>query len=135
MTNSPLPALEAAIHHLRTRRPKPRGRRQELAPYVGQLRDLIAAGWTRTEIIAEIRAQGLKISPALLRDVLQIGPAKPQRSSRPKAINPQNLASPRPLAARTSATSLPPAAPPYDENQPIALRGASHDGQLAHDAE
>ena len=135
MTTPSLPALESAIQNLQARRPKPRGRRQELAPYADQLRALIAAGWTRAEIVAEIRALGGKMSPALLRDVLQIGPAKPQRSSRLKAINRQDLASPRPPAVQTSAASLPPAAPPFEDDQPTALESAPYDGQLTDDAE
>lgn len=84
MTDHSSTAIEAAIRNLQARRPKPRGHRQELAPYVDQLRALIAAGWTRAEIIAEIKALGGKMSPALLRDVLQIPPTKSTKISQTK---------------------------------------------------
>lgn len=90
MSDHPTSVIEAAIMNLHARQPKPRGRRQELAPYVGELRKLIAAGWTRAEIIAEIRALGGKMSPALLRDLLGIptarvdNPGKARRARSPE---------------------------------------------------
>lgn len=90
MTDSSRDAIERAIQNLQARQPKPRGRRHELAPFVERLRGLIAAGWTRTEIVAEIRANGAKVSPALLRDAVGICPAKPKN---PKAQKPARSAS------------------------------------------
>jgi hypothetical protein len=110
-------AVAAALQNLRARRPRPRGRRQELAPYVDQLRELLAVGWTRSEIIGEIKALGGKMSPALLRDVLQMAPVKPQK------VNHQRQAKP-----------LPPASPPPAAEQAAATAPADH-GQPADDAE
>ena len=114
MTEQSLSAVESAIQNLQARQPKPRGRRQELAPYVDQLRALIAAGWSRTEIVAEVKALGGKMSPALLRDVLQLPPAKPKKASRTKTAKPNASASPSPAAPPPVATA------PYDHGQPVA---------------
>lgn len=84
MTDQSRDAIERAIQSLEARQPKPHGRRQELAPFVERLRGLIAAGWTRAEIVLEIRANGGKVSPALLRDILGIGPAKPKSTKAQK---------------------------------------------------
>ena len=77
-----------------------------------QLRALIAAGWTRSEIIGEVKALGGKMSPALLRDVLQMAPAKPKQASRAKVANPNASAAPSPAAQRPAATA------PFDHGQP-----------------
>lgn len=106
MTDQSMTAIESAIQNLQTRRPKTRGRRQELAPYVDQLRQLIAAGWTRAEIVAEIKALGGKMSPALLRDVLHIAPAKPKRANQQKRPDPRAPAAP-PAAPQTVPTTAP----------------------------
>ena len=107
-------AVESAIKNLQAGQPKPRGRRQELAPYVEPLRALIAAGWSRTEIVAEIKARGGRMSPALLRDVLQMPPAKPKKVSQTKTTKPNASASPSPAAPRPVATA------PYDHAHPAA---------------
>jgi hypothetical protein len=114
MTDQSLTAVESAIQNLQARQPKPRGRRQELAPYVDQLRALIAAGWTRAEIIAEVKALGSKMSPALLRDALQLPPAKPSKAKQTKTAKPNASASPALAAPRPVATA------PYDQDQPAA---------------
>lgn len=114
MTNHLSTPLQAAIENLQARQPKPRGRRQQLAPYVHQLRDLIAAGWTRAEIVAEVKALGGKMSPALLRDVLQTAPAKPEKASRTKSAKPNTSDSASPAAPRPVATGA------YDQGQPVA---------------
>jgi hypothetical protein len=80
-------AIEAAIQNLQAQLPRPRGRKRELAPYVAQLRELIASGWTRAEIIAEIRALGAKVSPTLLRDVLYIDSADQKKVSKKRRSN------------------------------------------------
>jgi len=133
-------AVEAALQNLRARRPRPRGRRQELAPYVDQLRELLALGWTRSEIIGEVRALGGKMSPALLRDVLQLPQAKPKHASRPKQINRQTQASPLPPAAPSptspsSAAQQAAATAPADQDQPAALVGPVYNGHPIDDAE
>src|SRR5271154_5830238 len=114
MTEQSLSAVESAIQNLQARQPKPRGRRQELAPYVDQLRALIAAGWGRTEIVAEVKALGGKMSPALLRDALQLPPATPKKASRTKTAKPNASASPSPAAPPPVATVR------YDHGQPVA---------------
>jgi hypothetical protein len=104
-------ALESAIKNLQARRPDPRGRRDALAPYVPQLRELLAAGWTRSEIIGEIKALGGRISPALLRDVLQIAPAKPKKVNQPKQAKLLPSDAPAPVSPRE------PAMTPLDQGQ------------------
>lgn len=71
MNNDTSPIAQA-IESLKSKRPRPRGKKAALAPFVPALRDLVAAGWTRTEIVREIRAMGGRVSPALLRDVLAL---------------------------------------------------------------
>lgn len=107
-------AVASAIRTLQARQPKPRGRRQELAPFVEPLRALIAAGWSRTEIVAEIKARGGRMSPALLRDVLQIAPPKPAKAKPTKTAKPNASVSPSRAAPRPVATA------PYDQNHPTA---------------
>jgi hypothetical protein len=71
-------AIAQAIERLKSRQPKQRGRRAAVAPFAEQLRELISQGWTRSEIVGEIKMLGGHMSPALLRDVLGI-PPKPKR--------------------------------------------------------
>jgi hypothetical protein len=73
------------------------------------------------------------MSPALLRDVLQIDPIKPQRASRPKQIT--RLAIPLPPAAATPPSSPAPTTQPYDVGQPAALNAALYSGPQADDTE
>ncbi len=115
MTEDSDSPIKIAIQNLKARRPKPRGRRQELAAYADELRNLLAEGWSRVEIIGEIQAQGGKISPALLRDVLQMAPAKPKQASRAKVADPNASAAPSPAAQRPAATA------PFDRGQPASL--------------
>jgi hypothetical protein len=129
MTNNLSTILQAAIETLQARQPKPRGRRQEIAPHVEDLRALIAAGWTRSEIIGEVKARGGKMSPALLRDVLQIAPAKPKQVSRPKPSNRENQATPSPTSAP------PPMTAPGHRFQPAALAGHPNKAQPRDAAE
>lgn len=140
MTDPSLTAIEAAIQNLRARQPKPRGRREALAPYVDQLRALIAAGWTRAEIIGEIKALGGQMSPALLRDVLQMPPVKPKHASRPTQSNQRNHTSPLPTAKPSPASPSPAvqqasAATPYAQGQPAAPVRPIYNGHPVDDAE
>lgn len=73
MTDDASPIAQA-IESLKAKRPRPRGKKAQLAPYVPALRELVAAGWTRSEIVREIRAKGGRVSPALLREVLALPP-------------------------------------------------------------
>lgn len=73
-------AVALAIESLKSKTPKQRGKRAALAPFLPAIRELIAAGWTRAEIVAEIRTMGGSTSPALLRDVL----ALPQDKRKPR---------------------------------------------------
>jgi len=129
MTDDTTSAIKKALENLRARRPKPRGRRQEFAPFADQLRELLAAGWTRSEIIGEIQALGGKISPALLRDVLQMAPAKPKQASRAKVADPNASAAPSPAAQRPAATA------PFDRGQPASLVEPYYKGQQVDGAE
>ena len=63
-------AMALLDEKLKNGQPKRRGRKALLAPYADQLRKYVAAGWTRREIVAEMKALGLSISTATLRDVL-----------------------------------------------------------------
>jgi len=129
MTDQTSNALQAAIETLQARRPKPRGRKQALVPYVPQLRELIAAGWSRAEIDAEVKALGGKMSPALLRDVLQLPPAKPKQVSRPKSAKPSASDAPPP------ASPPPPAAAPYYQRPPALVMAPLYNGLPADDAD
>lgn len=117
MTEFAASAIEAAIQNLQARRPKPRGRRQELAPYVDELRKLIASGWSRSEIVNEVKALGGKMSPALLRDVLQITPAEPEAKQkklpRKKPPEPKVPSPPAPVTLTDTA-------PPPPETDPAS---------------
>lgn len=78
MSNTDISAAMSLLDEkLKTARPKRQGRKQLLAPYAAQLRHYIEAGWTRREIVAEMRALGISISAATLREV--IGGKGPQR--------------------------------------------------------
>ena len=129
MTDQSSTAIQAAIENLQMRQPKPHGRKQALAPFVPQLRELIAAGWTRAEIIAEVKALGGKMSPALLRDVLQIAPAKPEK------VNRQKPAKLSPLAPPSLASQPAPTPAPLYQGQPGALVAPLYNGRPADDAE
>ena len=52
------------------------------------LRELLATGRTRSDIIAEFRAVGANISPALLRETLEIPAAKGRKIGQPKQARP-----------------------------------------------
>ena len=66
MTNADISAAMALLDEkLKTARPKRQGRKQLLAPYANQLRRYVEAGWTRREIVAEMKALGISISAAL----------------------------------------------------------------------
>lgn len=129
MTEQSMHAIETAIQNLQARQPRPRGRREALAQYAPQLRDLLAAGWARSEIIGEIKALGGQMSPALLRDVLQLPPPKTAKTSQAKAAKPQSPTVPSP------ASPLPPAAMLYDPGQQGALVAPSFSGRAAEDAD
>jgi hypothetical protein len=79
-------AIEAAIADLQNRSPAARGPRQELAPYIEQLRELRRAGWTQSAIVTAFKAQGLIFSASLLRSVMHEGtPTKPKDKKSRKA--------------------------------------------------
>lgn len=69
-------AIALAIKSLKSKAPKQRGKRAVLVPFLPAIRELIASGWSRAEIVAEIRTMGGSVSPALLRDVLVLPPNK-----------------------------------------------------------
>ena len=58
---------------MQSKQPLRRGGQVQLAPYAEQFRRYIEMGWTRREILAELKAQGLSTSAATLRDVLGLG--------------------------------------------------------------
>jgi hypothetical protein len=129
VTYPTLTAIEAAILNLQARQPNPRGRKQELARFVPQLRELIAAGWTRAEIIGEIKACGAQMSPALLRDVLQIAPAKPKQVNRPKQAKPILSDAPTPTSPPEPETA------PLFRGQPAPAATPLYNGQPDDGAE
>jgi len=126
-------AIETAIKNLSARQPKPRGRREILSPYVPQLRALLAAGWSRAEIVAEIKACGAQMSPALLRDVLQIDPNKPQRTAKPKSMKRRDH--PKAFASVSSSVASPPISEvSYDRQDPkVPEATSSYGAQSAQD--
>ena len=63
-------AMALLDEKLKSGQPKRRGRKQLLAPYAAQLRRYVEAGWSRKEIVAEMRALGISISAGTLRSVL-----------------------------------------------------------------
>ena len=74
-------AMALLDEKLKSSRPKRRQRKQLLAPYADQLKRYVAAGWSRKEIVAEMRALGISISAGTLRDVLG-GKAVTNKSNR-----------------------------------------------------
>jgi hypothetical protein len=52
------------------------------------LRELLATGRTRSDIIAEFRAVGANISPALLREAFEIPAAKGRKIGQPEQARP-----------------------------------------------
>jgi hypothetical protein len=71
MTEYDISAAMALLDEkLKNAAPKRRGRKQLLAPYAAQLRKYVEAGWSRKEIVAEMRALGISISAGTLREVL-----------------------------------------------------------------
>lgn len=99
-------AMRRLEERMRSKRRQPRGRKEALAPYADQLRRYVEQGWTRKEIVAEMRALGVSVSTATLRDVLGIRAAK----RRPKtSVSPV-------VASRTiSAAPFAPAAHGFSE--------------------
>ncbi len=72
-TDTEISAIMARLDaEMQSRKPGRRGGRDMFAPYVAQFRRYIEMGWTRREILAELKAQGLSTSAATLRDVLGI---------------------------------------------------------------
>ena len=65
-------AMSLLDERLKNAQPKRRGRKQLLAPYADQLRKYLAAGWSRKEIVAEMKALGISISAGTLREVLDV---------------------------------------------------------------
>lgn len=63
-------AMSLLDEKLKNTAPKRRGRKQLLAPYADQLRRYVAAGWSRKEIVSEMKALGISISAGTLRQVL-----------------------------------------------------------------
>ena len=63
-------AMSLLDEKLKNAQPKRRGRKALLAPYAAQLRRYVEAGWSRKEIVAEMKALGISISAGTLRDVL-----------------------------------------------------------------
>ena len=63
-------AMSLLDEKLKNAQPKRRGRKQLLAPYADQLRRYVSAGWSRKEIVSEMRALGISISAGTLRSVL-----------------------------------------------------------------
>ncbi|MBU6356608.1 MAG: hypothetical protein KJS79_07715 [Rhodospirillales bacterium] len=73
-------AMSLLDEKLKNAQPKRRGRKQLLAPYADQLRKYVAAGWSRKEIVSEMKALGISISAGTLREVL--GRAKSAKANR-----------------------------------------------------
>ncbi|GAN81457.1 helix-turn-helix domain-containing protein [Acidocella aminolytica] len=62
--------LDAAFASLLAKPREPRGRRAILAAQIEKIREAIARGYTVSEILDELRAHGVHISRALLRQVM-----------------------------------------------------------------
>jgi len=75
-------AMSLLDEKLKNAQPKRRGRKALLAPYADQLRRYVAAGWSRKEIVAEMRALGISVSAGTLRSVLGEKSAKRVSSQR-----------------------------------------------------
>ena len=72
-TDAEIAAIMARFDaEMQSKQPGRRGGRTQLAPYAEQFRRYIEMGWTRKEILAELKAHGLSTSVATLRDVLGI---------------------------------------------------------------
>ena len=72
-TDTEISAIMARFDaEMQSKQPLRRGGRVQLAPYAEQFRGYIEMGWTRKEILAELKAHGLSTSAATLRDVLGI---------------------------------------------------------------
>ncbi len=72
-TDTEISAIMARLDaEMQSKQPGRREGRAQLAPYAEQFRRYIEMGWTRREILAELKAQGLSTSAATLRDVLGI---------------------------------------------------------------
>lgn len=82
-------AMRRLDERLRSRTPKPRGRKQAFAPYADQFRRYVEQGWSRKELIAEMKALGLSVSAATLRDVLGMSAAKRQPKSARSPFRPR----------------------------------------------
>jgi hypothetical protein len=85
-TNHRSAAIEAAIADLQSRSPAARGPRQELAPYIEQLRELRRAGWTQSAIVAAFKTQGLVVSASLLRSVMHEGASVKPKVKKPRKV-------------------------------------------------
>ena len=72
-TDTEIAAVMARLAaEMQSKQPLRRGGRDIFAPYAEQFRRYIEMGWTRTEILVEMKALGLSTSAATLRDVLGI---------------------------------------------------------------
>ena len=92
-TDAEIAALMARLDaEMQAKQPARRGGRNMFAPYAEQFRRYIEMGWTRKEILAELKAHGLSTSAATLRDVLWLGireKARQARKPRAKAAEAQ----------------------------------------------
>ena len=92
-TDTEISAIMARFDdEMQSRKPGRREGRSQLAPYAEQFRRYIEMGWTRREILAELKAQGLSTSAATLRDVLGLGireKTKAVRKPRAQAVGAQ----------------------------------------------
>ena len=63
-TDTEISAIMARFDaEMQSKQPLRRGGRVQLAPYAEQFRRYIEMGWTRTEILAEMKALGLSTAP------------------------------------------------------------------------
>ena len=92
-TDTEIAAVMARLAaEMQSKQPLRRGGRDIFAPYAEQFRRYIEMGWTRTEILAEMKALGLSTSAATLRDVLGLGireKTKAVRKPRAQAVGAQ----------------------------------------------
>ena len=92
-TDTEIAAVMARLDaEMQSKQPLRRGGRDIFAPYAEQFRRYIEMGWTRTEILAEMKALGLSTSAATLRDVLGLGireKTKAVRKPRAQAVGAQ----------------------------------------------
>lgn len=94
-------AVARAIESLKSKPPKQRGKRAALAPFLPAIRELIASGWTRAEIVAEIKTMGGSVSLGLLRDVLALPPDQRKSKTRNKG-KPRHDQIDRPLGGQSA---------------------------------